>query len=491
MIANLLVLTASLAVLDDDGVVRVSDPSGRASSAKVHFELPVAGSWKTVRRVGEGLAAHSEWTEVGNGCTIPWYALVADGRTTYGYGVKVQAKAMCSWRIAPDGIDLLLDLRAGGQPLELGSRTLEACTVVRMRSSDGESPFAFGRRFCAAMCPSPLLPATPLYGFNDWYAAYGRNTATNFLADAAFIVSCARGLRNRPYVVMDDGWQRYSPPEVEKLTGKFDSGFGPWEESSPAFGMDMKAFCAKIVALDAKPGLWYRPLCMKGEFCDPSDPETVARIQSDIRRFRDWGFKLVKIDYLTYDFCGHFKGVDADGRLIRDDRVWKVRTRTTAETMVGLYRAIRTAAGDEMVLLGCNAVNHLCAGIFEASRVGSDTSGKSWEQTRRNGVGAIAFKGIENGTLFAADPDCAGLASAGAIPWEKNSQWIDLLGRSGMPCFVSWRRNLADAAVRAKMTEAFARASVPQSTAEPVGWEHDPTPEHWKTMAGDMVYDWQ
>ena len=142
------------------------------------------------------------------------------------------------------------------------------------------------------------------------------------------------------------------------------------------------------------------------------------------------------------------------------------------------------------VLLGCNAVNHLCAGIFEASRVGSDTSGMSWEQTRRNGVGAVAFKGIENGTLFAADPDCAGLASAGAIPWEKNSQWIDLLGRSGMPCFVSWRRGLADADVRAKMAEAFARASVPQPTAEPVGWERDPTPEHWKTSTGDMSYDW-
>lgn len=113
----------------------------------------------------------------------------------------------------------------------------------------------------------------------------------------------------------------------------------------------------------------------------------VAGSWKTVRRFRDWGFKLVKIDYLTYDFCGHFKGVDADGRLIRDDRVWKVRTRTTAETMVGLY--------------------------------------------------------------------------------------------------------LADADVRAKITEAFTRASVPQSTAEPVGWEHDPTPEHWKTMAGDMVYDWQ
>ena len=486
-----LLLSVALVVLGNDGVVRVSDPSGSVASARVHFDLPVGREWKTVVRVGAGLSAHSEWAPVGDGVTVPWYALLSDGTRTFGFGVKVQPKAMCCWRVVPGGVDLLLDLRAGGQPLELGSRTIDACTVVRLESQAGESAYALGRRLCAAMCPSPRLPKEPLYGFNDWYAAYGRNTATNFLADAAFIVSCAKGLVNRPYVVMDDGWQRYSPPEVEKQTGRFDSGFGPWEESSPTFGMDMKTFCARIAALGAKPGLWYRPLCMKGNFCDPSDPAVVERVQADIRRFRGWGFRFVKIDYLTYDICGHFKGFDADGRLIRDDRAWKVRDRTTAESVVALYRAIREAAGDDMVVLGCNAVNHLCAGLFEASRVGSDTSGRKWEQTRRNGVGAVAFKGIENGTLFAADPDCAGLASAGAIPWEKNRLWIDLLARSGMPCFVSWRRGLADADVRTALTAAFRRASVPQTTVEPLGWLDNSTPSQWKTAEGTIGYDWQ
>ena len=488
----------SLAVLDDDGVVRVSDPSGRVSSAKVHFELPVAGSWKTVRRVGEGLAAHSEWTEVGSGCTIPWYALVADGRTTYGYGVKVQAKAMCSWRIAPGGIDLLLDLRAGGQPLELGDRTLEACTVVRMRSSDGESPFAFGRRLCAAMCPSPRLPAAPLYGFNDWYAAYGRNTATNFLADAAFIVSCARGLKNRPYVVMDDGWQRNSPP----VTG--ESGWGPWDAAGPNFGMDMPTFCGRIAALGAKPGLWYRPLrawdelpeeqrlLANRDYLDPTVPEVRARIVEDMRRFRDWGFKLVKIDFLSYDIsqlwpCDPHPHPD---RYIQDDRAWRDSSRTTAEVMRDIYRAMKDAAGDDVVIIGCNALNHLAAGVFELQRTGNDTSGKNWSWTRNNGVNTLAMRSIQDGAFFKIDADCVGLAEEGAVPWELNRQWMDLLGRSGTPFFVSWRRQLAGPEVRKALAEAFRRASSERPTIEPVDWFETRVPTRWRDAEGPVTHKW-
>ena len=340
------------------------------------------------------------------------------------------------------------------------------------------------------MCPRPRLLKEPMIGFNDWYAAYGRNTATNFLADAAFVVSLCKGAAVRPYVVMDDGWQKFSPPEIERITGRFESGYGPWEESSRSFGMDMKTFCAKIAALGAKPGLWYRPLCVEGKMWDPSDPAVLERIQADIKRFKGWGFKFVKIDYLTFDWCGHFKGFDAEGRLIRDDRKWKDARHTTAETITRLYRTLREAAGDDMVILGCNAVNHLCAGLFEASRVGPDTSGKNWEQTKRNGVGAVAFKGIENGTLFAADPDCAGLASAGAIPWEKNRQWIDLLSRSGMPFFISWRRSLADDGVREALAAAFERAAQTRSTAEAQDWFSTSTPVRWMTADGLRTYDW-
>lgn len=481
---------AAVAEMGADGIVRIRAQHGRVDYAKVAFPLDVGADWRMIARSGSGLKSHFAWTAVGNGLVAQWYALVNDGTRTYGFGVKVRPRAMCAWRVAPGGVELLLDLRAGGQPLELGDRTLEACEVVRCVSRPDESAYATGRRLCALMCPMPRLPKEPVFGFNDWYAAYGNNTATNFLADAAFVVSLCKGLKVRPYVVMDDGWQKFSPPELERTTGKFDSGYGPWEESSRNFGMDMKTFCAKIAALGAKPGLWYRPLCMEGAMCDPSDPDVLSRIASDIRRFREWGFRFVKIDYLKYDWCGHFAGVDGDGRLIRDTRKWKDTAHTTAETIVNLYRTMRDAAGDETVILGCNAENHLCAGLFEMSRVGPDTSGKDWEQTKRNGVGAVAFKGIENGTFFAADPDCAGLASAGAIPWEKNRQWIDLLSRSGMPFFISWRRTLADEAVRETLASAFRRAASARSFAEPVDWFDTPTPIVWRTPEGFNTYCW-
>lgn len=105
-----------------DSVVRVTSDTGFAEYAKVTFDLPVAADWKVLARTGEGLKAQSAWTPVGNGKTVPWYVLLNDGQKTYGLGVKVQPRAMCAWRIEPGKATLLLDLRAGGQPLELGER---------------------------------------------------------------------------------------------------------------------------------------------------------------------------------------------------------------------------------------------------------------------------------------------------------------------------------------------------------------------------------
>ena len=295
------VRTELTARIGSDSIVRVTSDNGLAEYVKVEFELPVAADWKVLAQTGEGIRAGCAWLPVGEGNTVPWYVLLHDGKKTYGFGVKVQPRAMCAWRVEAGKVELLLDVRAGGQPLELGERTLEACEVVRCKSAQGESAYATGRRLCAMMCPKPRLLKEPMIGFNDWYAAYGRNTATNFLADAAFVVSLCKEAAVQPYVVMDDGWQKFSPPEIERLTGSFGSGYGPWEESSRSFGMDMKTFCAKIAALGARPGLWYRPLCMEGKLCDPSDPDVLARIRADILRFREWGFRFVKIDYLTYD----------------------------------------------------------------------------------------------------------------------------------------------------------------------------------------------
>jgi len=143
---------------------------------------------------------------------------VSDGQVTHGYGVAVQPNALCCWTADADGITLTLDVRAGGAGVRLGGRTLEACTVLDRVGAPGESAFQAGAAFCRMMCPHPRLPKEPVYGFNDWYCAYGVNTGTNFLADAAFVVSLIPEAKNRPYLVMDDGWQ-VNPPARQGVSG--------------------------------------------------------------------------------------------------------------------------------------------------------------------------------------------------------------------------------------------------------------------------------
>ena len=99
-----------------DSIVRVMSSDGTVEFAKMAFELPVEPGWKVLAQTGEGLKAGRAWLPVGEGRTVPWYVLLNDGERTYGFGVKVQPRAMCAWRIEPGQVILLLDLRAGGQP---------------------------------------------------------------------------------------------------------------------------------------------------------------------------------------------------------------------------------------------------------------------------------------------------------------------------------------------------------------------------------------
>ena len=87
------------------------------------------------------------------------------------------------------------------------------------------------------------------------------------------------------------------------------------------------------------------------------------------------------------------------------------RSRTTAEIIMDHYRSIRAGAGDA-VLIGCNTIGHLSAGIFEVSRTGDDTSGKEWDRVRKMGVNTLAFRMPQHGAFFAADADCVGQTAA-------------------------------------------------------------------------------
>src|SRR5205085_2478742 len=194
-------------------------------------------------------------------------------------------------------------------------------------------------------------------------------------------------------------------------------------------------------------------------FLDPSVPDVREKVAADITRLRQWGFELVKHDYTTFDIFGQW-GYQMGAALTRDG--WTFASgpgRTTAEVIDELYRTIRAAAGDSLVI-GCNTVSHLSAGHFEICRVGDDTSGTDWARTRKMGVNTLAFRGAQHGAFYVADADCVGVTTA--VPWSLNRRWLDLLARSGTMLFVSLAPDALSAEAKRDLRAALATAAKPQ-----------------------------
>lgn len=438
-----------------------------------------------------------EWRGAVPERVLPWYAAVHDPHSgaTYGVGVETGAAAIASWRIDPDGITLDLDVRCGGSGVRLGDRVLTAATVHYRPPFPDESPYQSVRGLCALLCPKPRLAGFPVYGGNDWYYAYGNNSDESIRRDSELIRSLSPNRDNAPFMVIDDGWY---PTR---------GGGGTYTRGNEKF-RDMPGLASAIRAMDVRPGIWMRPLLTgdedapttwrmpenhpiyrlhkTGAFLDPSLPEVLERVRADVSRLHQWGYELIKHDFTTYDITGRW-GFQMAEKMTPDGWSFADRSRTTAEIVRGLYQTIREAAGDTL-LIGCNTIGHLGAGLFELQRTGDDTSGREWERTRKMGVNTLAFRMPQHDTFFAVDADCVGLTNA--IPWELNRQWLDLLGRSGTPLFVSADPQAVGPEQRDRLREAFQHAAVPRAIAQPLDWLETTCPTHWRFGAGATRYDW-
>jgi len=421
---------------------------------------------------------------------MPWYFATQTEAGTHAYGVRTGANALCYWQIDPEGISLCADVRSGGVPLQLGDRTLDVCDVVCRAGHAGESAFAAEHAFARQMCPTPRLPKQPVYGSNDWYWAYGNNSAESVRVDTQHILELSPTGGNRPFVVIDDGWQ--------PGRGADKAGAGAWDRGNEKFP-DMAALAAEVRRDSARPGVWIRPLEASATtpdswrlsrartVLDPTVPEVRQKIHDDIARIHDWGFELIKHDYTSFDLFGRW-GSQMGTALTRDD--WKFASgagRTTAEIIKDLYSNIRQAAGDSLII-GCNTVNHLAAGVFEICRIGDDTSGTEWARTRKMGVNSLAFRGAQHNALYAADADCVGVTTA--VPWTLTRQWLELLSRSGTTCFVSLANDALGAQQKADLKAALAIAAKPQPLGEPLDWQRTVYPERWRLLGTDQSFDW-
>ena len=469
--------------------VRLSAPGAAVRRAHLRWRGPTDAIRLVLGDAWERGYGDLEWRGLAPDRVMPWYVATYDGQLTHGYGVRTGPKAFCFWHVDEGGISLFADVRSGSAPVELGERPLDVCDVVCRPGRRGESSFAALHALCRDLCPAPKNPAQPAYGSNDWYWAYGKNSAATFLADARRIVELSPPDRNRPFAVVDDGWQ---PQREDKAL------VGLWDRGNAKFG-DMPKIADEVRRAGARPGIWVRPLLATAatpdawrlprdrQFLDPTVPEAAQKVAEDVARMRTWGFDLVKHDYTTFDLFGRW-GFQMGSSLTRDG--WTFRSgpgRTTAEVIGALYDTIRKAAGDSLII-GCNTVSHLSAGVFEICRIGDDTSGTDWERTRKMGVNTLAFRGVHHDAFYAADADCVGVTKA--IPWALNRQWLDLVARSGTALFVSLAPDGVDAAAARDLRAALALAAQTQPLGEPLDWQRTICPSRWRLLGAEKRYDW-
>lgn len=431
-----------------------------------------------------------EWRGFVPDRVMPWYCATWDGAVTNAYGVRTGANAFCLWYIDPGGFTLWADVRSGGVPVQLGDRSLHVCDVISRAGREGETPFAALHAFCAMMCEAPRVVKQPIYGSNDWYYAYGKNSAATVLADADHIVELSPSGANRPFVVIDDGWQ--------PGRGATRVGTGTWDRSNEKFP-ELPKLLSDVKQRGARPGMWIRPLQAPMDApdnwrsprsrntLDPTVPAVLEKVDADIARLREWGCALIKHDYSTYDIFGRW-GSTMGSALTSDGWTFaEGPKRTTAEVINELYRTIRKAAGDTLII-GCNTVSHLSAGVFDICRIGDDTSGTDWSRTRKMGVNTLAFRGVQHGAFYTADADCVGVTKA--IPWALNRQWLDLAARSGTMLFVSLAPDALGAEQKRDLRAALETAAKPAPLGVPIDWLRTSWPTRWKVMGEERTYEW-
>ena len=429
-----------------------------------------------------------EWKDKEHVEVMPWYFLEDRGQRCLGYGVKVRPSAMCWWEVNGNDLLLHLDVRCGGEGVLLNGRSLKMAEII-MYSYEGADAFSAAESLCHYMCDEPLSCDKPVYGSNNWYYAYGISSRDDILRDARYLADMTQENDNRPFMVIDDGWQT---AHTESYNG------GPWNQSNSDYG-DMGKLAADIKALNVRPGIWFRPLLdsfdeipaewrldRDATVLDISVPEVIEYVKKDVSRIREWGFELIKHDFSTFDILGLW-GSEMGSGLTASGWRFKDTSRTTAEIFVDFYRAIREAAGD-VIILGCNCIGHLGAGLMEANRTGDDTSGMEWERTRKMGVNTLAFRMPQHGNFFGADADCVGITDK--IPWEKNRQWMELLSVSGTPFFVSVKPGTLTPEQENELKAAYRKASVNTVTAVPLDWKEGKLPSKWNTFEGVKEYNW-
>ncbi len=421
---------------------------------------------------------------------LPWYFLCTSGGVVQGAGVKTGPAALAFWQVDAEGVSLWLDVRNGGNGVVLGQRTLALATVVQLPSQAKSSAWQASIALCGAMASGANVvrrrgsySLDALYGSNDWYYAYGKNTAAGVLRDADLIRELAPVNGPTPFCIVDDGYQDATRfPSMRQLAGDIRSrGVAPgiWIRPLRAAKTDP----ANLML----PQLHWVSQRESEAVYDPTIPEGRERIVQVVQQACGWGYDFIKHDFTTYELLGQW-GSTMGASPTRNGWSFADRSWTNAEIIRSLYQEIRVTAGPDRVVLGCNTIGHLSVGIFDASRTGDDVSGRDWERTRRMGVNTLAFRLPQNRIFFATDADCVPITPD--IAWPHTQAWLRAVAASGSVLLVSPDPKATGPAQKQAIREAFATAASQPAQCEPLDWIDSAAPSRWHMSGAEQTFEW-
>ena len=444
-----------------------------------------------------GSDAFLEWRSVMSSRVLPWFCYLKGDGVTACYGVKTCPDCFAFWQVDVHGITLFLNLCCGNEGTDL-KEPMVACEVTEMLGDEGEDTYKVAKRFSALLCDSPVLPKSPIFGVNNWYWAYGRISKDSVMRETDYLKEMCDGTKNDPYMIIDDGWQ---------LNRTYGNGVyigGPWI-ANDRFG-SMAETADAIHSKGAKAGIWFRPTLTLGDIpleanfarhqsggiiLDPSHPYTLERVRTDAATIRSWGYDLIKHDFSTIDTFGsnpltserHTHSFVTGGRRFFD------KTKTSATIIKNFYKAVQSGAGDADVI-GCNVIGHLCAGIHSTYRTGNDTSGRSFEWTRRLGVNSVMRLPL-NDTFYRADPDCAAFTER--VDASLNLDYLEMCAYTGMTTLASVTPGILTDEEMKRINEIYRIADRDEYRFGIKNYDKTANPNVFVSENGseEKVYDWE
>ncbi len=432
-----------------------------------------------------GTAGECQWRAMEPYRRFPWYFLCRTSEETQAVGVQTCGGAFAEWQVDPAGISLRLDLCCGERGVVLNGRRLVAAVILNRRYE--LAALAAARAFCAELSPEPIMPPLPVYGAGDGAYSRGQSSAESILRDADLLARLADGLTNRPFQIVDCGWQAASDYPVQPC--------GPWDQGNERFP-DMAALASGMHNRGIRPGIALRLLCDANRalpeewhlqrdphFLDPSLPGVLEHIQADVRRMADWGYELIRHRNSLTDMLGEGwqPGTKRGGWAFAD------RGRTTAEITTDFYRAVHAAAGDALIY-GDDVVGHLGAGLMHLARIAKESPGLPWLRQQHDRVNALAFRLAQHGAFFAVDT--GEIPITAALPWKQVRKWTDLAASSGTACFISMSPEAETPAAIKELKRAFEDASLGYSQVVAGDWIKNTCPERWEINGVQREYHW-